>query len=77
MPDHDNTTSGMYDSFLISDSGKIYAKAIEQIEKKIIEKALERTFGNQLKAAKILGINRNTLRTKIAKLGIRPGQWKI
>jgi two-component system nitrogen regulation response regulator GlnG len=47
------------------------------IEKPLIERALERTYGNQLKAAKILGINRNTIRTKIKKLGIDPHKWKI
>jgi DNA-binding protein Fis len=57
--------------------GTVYKIVVETIEKPLIEKALERTFGNQIKAAKILGINRNTLRAKIHKLGIRPEQWKI
>ncbi|MBU0959440.1 MAG: helix-turn-helix domain-containing protein, partial [Nanoarchaeota archaeon] len=41
---------------------------IAVIEKPLIENILYRTEGNQLKAAKILGINRNTLHTKIKKL---------
>ena len=36
----------------------------------MIEVALERAGDNQVKAAEILGINRNTLRKKITDLGI-------
>lgn len=57
--------------------GDVYKIVLETVEKPLIEKALERTFGNQLKAAKILGINRNTLRVKINKFGIKPEKWKI
>ncbi|MFA5090059.1 MAG: helix-turn-helix domain-containing protein [Candidatus Omnitrophota bacterium] len=55
----------------------IYKTIVEKVEKPLIEKALARTFGNQLKAAKILGINRNTLRAKVSKYGISPKKWKI
>ncbi len=48
----------------------LYYSVIEATEKPLIEGTLETTYGNQLKAAKILGINRNTLRSKIKKLGI-------
>jgi len=57
--------------------GTIYRYVLDEIEKSLLEQALERTFGNQIKAAKILGINRNTLRAKIKKFGIDPNQWKI
>ena len=43
---------------------------VEAIEKPLLEQTLERSEGNQLKAARILGLNRNTLRAKIKKLGI-------
>ncbi len=63
--------------FMHSDRRVVYKTIVEAVEKPLIEKALERTFGNQIKAAKILGINRNTLRTKINKFGINPEKWKI
>jgi len=58
-------------------SGDLYKTTLSDIEKNLIESVLERTDGNQLKAAKILGINRNTLRTKIQKFGIDVARWKI
>ena len=50
----------------------LYALIIERVERPLIELTLERTGGNQLQAAAILGINRNTLRKKIAALKIVP-----
>jgi two-component system nitrogen regulation response regulator GlnG len=48
---------------------------IERVERPLIELTLERTNGNQLHAAAILGINRNTLRKKITtlKISVRRG----
>jgi nitrogen regulation protein NR(I) len=44
---------------------------ISIIEKELIIRALQKTNGNQVQAAKLLGINRNTLRGKIEKYHIR------
>jgi len=57
--------------------GVLYKAVLEEIEKPLIEHILERTEGNQLKAARILGMNRNTIRTKIKKLGINVDKWKV
>jgi two-component system nitrogen regulation response regulator GlnG len=51
-------------------SGDLYDVVIEQVERPLIRFVLEKTRGNQVKAAEILGINRNTLRKKIQDLGI-------
>jgi two-component system nitrogen regulation response regulator GlnG len=51
-------------------SGEVYRCTIERVERPLIEAALARTDGNQIRAAALLGINRNTLRKKIAQLGI-------
>lgn len=48
----------------------LYKRFIPVVERQLIRKTLEATEGNQLKTAHILGINRNTLRKKIAELGI-------
>lgn len=51
----------------------VYDQVLQAIERPLIELALQGTRGNQIKAAAILGINRNTLRKKIQMLGIRAG----
>ena len=47
-----------------------YNTFIKEIEKPLIMQTLNLTDGNQIKASKILGLNRNTLRKKIKDLGI-------
>ncbi|MDD5450120.1 MAG: helix-turn-helix domain-containing protein [Candidatus Omnitrophica bacterium] len=58
-------------------SGRVYKTVLELVEKPLFEHMLERTEGNQLKAARILGINRNTMNSKLRKLGINVARWKI
>lgn len=48
----------------------IYNRLLPLFEKPLLEVTLAATSGNQIKAASLLGINRNTLRKKIAELGI-------
>jgi DNA-binding protein Fis len=64
------------DSIYTEKKGVLYRSVVEAIEKPLIEHTLERTEGNQLKAARILGINRNTMRAKIKKLNIDVSKWK-
>lgn len=64
------------ESFFMFNKGEIYSKIIGDTEKLLIEKALEYSSGNQIIASKILGLNRNTLRTKIKKLGINVRVYK-
>ncbi|RII25677.1 MAG: two-component system response regulator [Geobacter sp.] len=52
------------------DKGNIHTMVLEQVERPLLRYILEKTRWNQVKAADILGINRNTLRKKIHELGI-------
>ena len=42
--------------------GRLYRSIMARVEQPLLRHALELCGGNQLKAAKLLGINRNTLR---------------
>ncbi|EDL50319.1 sigma-54 dependent transcriptional regulator [Erythrobacter sp. SD-21] len=56
-------------------TGTVYREALAVFEKPLIEHALRETQGNQLRAAQLLGINRNTLRKKLGELEIRPEEF--
>jgi two-component system nitrogen regulation response regulator GlnG len=50
-----------------------YWRFVERLEHAIISEAMSRSGGNQIQAARLLGINRNTLRKKLSELGIESG----
>jgi two-component system nitrogen regulation response regulator GlnG len=52
-------------------SDNLYAQAVERLERTLLTRVLRHTGGNQLQAARILGITRGSLRTKVRDLGIR------
>jgi two-component system nitrogen regulation response regulator GlnG len=52
----------------------VYDRIVREIERPLIMLSLEATKGNQLRAAELLGLNRNTLRKKIRELDIQPGR---
>ena len=49
----------------VLDSSLFLEQAVEVLEKTLIARALERSNGNQCKAADALGIHRNTLQRKM------------
>lgn len=57
----------------LPDAG-LYDRLLAEVERPLIEQALHATRGNQIRAAAVLGINRNTLRKKIQTLGIKTGR---
>ncbi|HKS88976.1 MAG TPA: helix-turn-helix domain-containing protein, partial [Stellaceae bacterium] len=48
----------------------LYDRVLREIERPLIAATLGATRGNQIKAAHLLGLNRNTLRKKIRELDI-------
>ncbi len=49
----------------------LYHRILREVEYPLISAALAATRGNQIKAAELLGVNRNTLRKKIRDLDIQ------
>ncbi len=49
----------------------LYDRVLHEMERPLIRLSLSATRGNQVKAAQLLGLNRNTLRKKIRELDIR------
>ena len=50
---------------------ELYSTILKETEKPLLNQILLRTGGNQVHAARILGINRNTLRKKMSLYGFR------
>jgi two-component system, NtrC family, nitrogen regulation response regulator GlnG len=51
----------------------LFHRFSEMVERPLLRAAMLAVRGNQIRAAKLLGINRNTLRKKLGDLGIDPG----
>ena len=51
-------------------NGCLYDEVLHVVERTLLKSSLEKTKHVQLKTARFLGINRNTLRRKIKELGI-------
>ena len=49
----------------------LYHRVLRELEVPLVSAALAATRGNQIKAAELLGLNRNTLRKKVRELDIR------
>lgn len=56
----------------VAENGRLYRSVMARVELPLLRQALELAGGNQLKAARMLGINRNTLRKRLRLLGLLP-----
>jgi len=56
---------------LASGEGDVYAEAHRQVDRLLLPRVLEDTGGNQLQAARRLGIGRDTLRRRLSELGLQ------
>ncbi len=59
------------DARLAEGADDLYAEAVRRLERFLLPRVLLYTDGNQLRAAKMLGITRGSLRTKLRALGLR------
>jgi two-component system, NtrC family, nitrogen regulation response regulator GlnG len=55
----------------------LYDRLLAEFERPLLETALMLTKGNQLKAAKLLGVNRNTLRKMLTDRGVDPASGRM
>lgn len=60
----------------VGSGNNLYPTLMRAVERPLIELALRETHGNQIKAARLLGLNRNTLRKKITEFDISVNQAK-
>ncbi len=63
--DISRTLTGIIDELLRRGGPDIYKRSVTAFEHLMVKKALELTKNNQVLAAKLLGISRNTLREKL------------
>ena len=63
----DDTIQQLADMAFKNKSGNMFQDIVSRLETHMIKKALELTNGNQVHAARLLGISRNTLRKKIGE----------
>ena len=56
---------------------RVYRGAMALMERPLLHHALALTGGNQLQAARLLGVNRNTLRKRCLELGLAPSAARV
>lgn len=61
---------GLIDGLLTGGSDRIYRDAARIFERPLFSHVLSLTGGNQLQAARLLGLNRNTLRKRCRELDL-------
>ena len=65
-----NTVPALAEELLGSRPGDVYRAAVAIIERPLLAHVLAATGGNQIRAARLLGLNRNTLRKRCRELGL-------
>jgi two-component system nitrogen regulation response regulator GlnG len=60
------------DAALAAGRPLLYRRILARVERPLLRHVLARCGGNQLRAARLLGVNRNTLRKRLRTLGLLP-----
>lgn len=71
LADHiDQALDRYFEDLNGQDPVALYSMIIREVERPVLERVMARAGGNQSRASKMLGINRNTLRKKLLEHGI-------
>lgn len=62
----------LVDQLVAGKPGQVHADVLAVVERALFVRVLELTRGNQLRAARLLGMNRNTLRKSCRRLDLLP-----
>src|SRR5262245_50194133 len=68
------TVPAMIEQLASAQPRRVYREALAMMERPLLLHALRLTGGNQLRAARLLGVNRNTLRKRCRDLGVEPSR---
>jgi len=72
--DHNNGLQHDLEPFIVDrlarDSENLYAEAVDFMERYVLTRVLQETNGNQTRAARILGVTRGKIRSRVRQFGI-------
>jgi DNA-binding protein Fis len=63
---------GIVEELRAANNPRVHREALALLERPLLAHALALTGGNQLRAARLLGLNRNTLRKRCRELSLPP-----
>ena len=70
-PDHRPAgLDSFIEALLRAEDGNLHARAVKELERKLLPRVLQKTSGSQTHACALLGVSRNTLRQKLRALGM-------
>ena len=67
---HDPYNAFIREQLTVSPAGDVYAQTHRRVDRILLKLTLDHTRGNQREAARIMGISRQTMHTRLRTLGI-------